>query len=225
MEYLETTQPSFKLTTKKEKAELLLLKNGDQKNVEAYDLTINRSRIIVMASGDAGVFYGLQTLLQLMESGRGYLRCVEIKDEPRFAYRGMMLDISRHFFKKEFVYRQLNMLARYKLNVLQLHLHDTGGWRVQLESHPELTEYSAFRKVSDWDEWVEERYPFCLQTDSGAYGGFYSRKDIKDILHYAAIRHIQVVPEIDLPGHSSDVLHADPQLACDGVNWKQSHEL
>lgn len=225
VEYLETTQPSFKLTTKKEKAELLLLKNGDQKNVEAYDLTINRSRIIVMASGDAGVFYGLQTLLQLMESGRGYLRCVEIKDEPRFAYRGMMLDISRHFFKKEFVYRQLDMLARYKLNVLQLHLHDTGGWRVQLERHPELTEYSAFRKVSDWDEWVEERYPFCLQTDSGAYGGFYSRKDIKDILHYAAIRHIQVVPEIDLPGHSSDVLHADPQLACDGVNWKQSHEL
>lgn len=224
-EYLETTRSSFRLTTRKGKAELLLLKNGEQSNVEAYSLIISPERIVVSASGDAGIFYGLQTLLQLMESGKGRLTCVEIKDVPRFVYRGMMLDISRHFFKKEFVYRQLDMLARYKLNVFQLHLHDTGGWRIQLESHPELTKYTAFRKVSDWGKWVEERYPFCLQTDSGAYGGYYTRKDIKDILHYAAIRHIQVVPEIDLPGHSSDVLHACPQLACNGINWKQSHEL
>ncbi len=224
-EYLEAAQPSFRLTSKRGKAELLLLKNGEQDNVEAYDLTISPTRILVRASGDAGVFYGLQTLLQLMESAKSDLRCVEIKDAPRFVYRGMMLDVSRHFFKKEFIYRQLDMLARYKLNVLQLHLHDTGGWRLQLDSHPELTKYSAFRKVSDWDKWVEERYPFCLQTDSGAYGGYYTHEDIRDILHYAAIRHIEVVPEIDLPGHSCDVLHADPQLACDGVNWKQSHEL
>lgn len=165
-EYLETTRSSFRLTTRKGKAELLLLKNGEQSNVEAYSLIISPERIVVSASGDAGIFYGLQTLLQLMESGKGRLTCVEIKDVPRFVYRGMMLDISRHFFKKEFVYRQLDMLARYKLNVFQLHLHDTGGWRIQLESHPELTKYTAFRKVSDWGKWVEERYPFCLQTDS-----------------------------------------------------------
>ena len=224
-EYLEATQSSFRLTTKKGKAELLLLKNGNQTSAEAYNLKITPARIVVSASGDAGIFYGLQTLLQLMESANGAIPCVEIKDTPRFGYRGMMLDVSRHFFKKEFVYRQIDMLARYKLNVLQLHLHDTGGWRIELESHPELTKYTAFRKVSDWGKWVEERYPFCLQTDSGAYGGYYTREDINDILHYAAVRHIQVVPEIDLPGHSSDVLHACPQLACDSVNWKRSHEL
>lgn len=224
-EYLETTLSSFRLTTKRNKAKILLLKEGVQGNVEAYNLKIKSDSIVVTASGDAGIFYGLQTLCQLMEFANDRLHCVEINDTPRFAYRGMMLDVSRHFFNKEFVYRQLDLMARYKLNVLQLHLHDTGGWRIQLKSHPELTKYAAFRKVSDWDKWVKERYPFCLQTDSGAYGGYYTRKDIEDILHYAAIRHIQVVPEVDLPGHSCDVLHAYPQLACDGVNWKQSHEL
>lgn len=224
-EYFCASLPSFKLTTKKSSAELFLLKNGGQRNKEAYNIMISPTRIVVKASGDTGLFYGLQTLLQLMESSKDSLRCVEIKDEPRFAYRGMMLDVSRHFFNKEFVYRQLDMLARYKLNVFQLHLHDTGGWRLQLKSHPELTEYSAFRKISNWEQWVDAHYPFCLQTDSGAYGGYYTQKDIKDILHYAAIRHVQVIPEIDLPGHSCDVLHADPQLACDGIDWKQSNEL
>lgn len=191
---------------------------------EAYRLCVQPDKIEVTANTGAGLFYGFQTLLQLSHSEK-HIPCMEIEDKPRFAYRGFMLDVSRHFFPKDFILKMLDILAYYKLNVFHFHLADTGGWRIEMDKFPNLTKMTAYRPAENLGEWWKMGNVFCSKEDAGAYGGFYTKEDIREIIHYATSRHITVIPEIDLPGHSRDVLCAYPDLACDKRNYLNSNEL
>lgn len=182
------------------------------KSLQAYQLRVTPTEIRLDAPTTMGLFYGLQTLRQLEEQGS--VVCCEIKDEPRFVYRGLMLDCSRHYWPKEFIMKQLDAMAYLKMDRLHLHLTDEAGWRIQIKKYPKLTEEAAWRTESNWDQWREQGRLYARKDDNGAYGGYYTQKDLKEIVAYAAARHIMVIPEIEMPGHSAEVLHAYPELLC-----------
>ena len=144
------------------------------------------------------------------------IKCCTITDCPRFAYRGLHFDVSRHFRSKEFLMKQIDAMALLKLNTMHLHLTDAAGWRLQIDSYPRLTEFAAWRPWQKWTDWWDSDRTYCEQNDPRAYGGFYSKEDIREIIAYATARHINVVPEIEMPGHSEEVLAAYPQLSCNG---------
>ncbi len=185
---------------------------------ESYKLKITRRGISMEARDEAGLFYGIQTLAQVARQyGIHSLPVMEIDDSPRFAYRGIHLDVSRHFFPKEFIMRQLDVMARYKLNRLHWHLTDGAGWRIEIKKYPLLTETAAWRPVAEWKEWYfKSPRRYCKAEDPGAYGGYYTRQDIIDVIEYARKLHITVIPEIELPGHSEEVLAVYPHLSCSG---------
>lgn len=188
---------------------------------EAYTLSVTRQGIEIRAAGAAGLFYGLQTLLQMARDtgpGTWQVSCADIADKPRFAYRGFMIDVSRHFRSKQFLMRQIDALSRYKINHLHLHLTDAAGWRLEIKRYPLLTQMAAWRKGDTWKQWWQGdgRRRYCHQADSGAYGGYYTQEDMRQIVEYAARRHITVVPEIEMPSHSEEVLAAYPHLSCLG---------
>ena len=173
---------------------------------EGYRLKVEADSIKVWSSDAAGRFYADETLKQLAENGR--IPLVEIEDAPRFPWRGILLDESRHFFGKETLKRTLDQMAWHKLNVLHWHLVDDQGWRLDIPGYPELVKYGAVRPES-------VRHGDRSQTNGVRYGPhYYAEQDVKDILAYAAARHIKVVPEIELPGHVYAVLAAYPELAC-----------
>ena len=205
-------------------AGILLLKTetASPDSPEGYALSVSPERIRIEARTDAGLFYGLQTLLQLAEpaaDGNAWTvpACV-VSDSPRFPYRGFMMDVSRHFRSKEFVKKQMDAMARFKLNRLHLHLTDGAGWRVEIKKYPRLTEFAAWRPEAVWKDWwfKENGRRYCEVGTPGAYGGFYTQDDIRELLAYAAERHITVVPEIEMPAHSEEVLAAYPELSCSG---------
>ncbi len=174
---------------------------------------------------DAGLFYGLQTLIQLTESAgtAGWtVQSTYIEDAPRFDYRGFMMDVSRHFRSKEFVKKQIDVLARYKLNRLHLHLADGAGWRIEIKKYPRLTEFAAWRPQATWKEWWfgENNRKYCEQNDPRAHGGFFTQDDIRELLKYAEERHIVIIPEIEMPAHFEEVLAAYPELSCAGEPYK-----
>ena len=185
---------------------------------EAYQLTVAPGTGVRITGGDpAGVFWGAQTLRQLLgpEAFRrapvasGPVRPVpflEIEDAPRFGWRGMMLDVARHFMRKDDVLRYLDLLAAHKLNVFHFHLTDDQGWRVEIKRHPRLTETASWRARSKYGHRASELW------DETPHGGFYTQDDIREIVAYAAARHIRVVPEIDIPGHSQAAISAYPEL-------------
>ena len=188
---------------------------------ESYTLNISSKGVVIEAGTSAGLFYGLQTLLQWIEPAgqtTGTVRAATIQDSPRFAYRGFMMDVSRHFRSKEFVLKQIDALARYKINRLHLHLTDAAGWRIEIKQYPRLTELGAWRPAERWKDWWqgEGKRQYCEAGTPGAYGGYYPQEDIREIVAYAAERHITVIPEIEMPGHSEEVLAAYPTLACSG---------
>ena len=193
---------------------------ANDKRLQGYELHVSPTEIHLEAPTVVGLFYGLQTLRQLEEQGR--IACCMIKDEPRFVYRGLMLDCSRHFWPKEFIMKQLDAMACLKMDRLHLHLTDEAGWRMQIKKYPKLTEEAAWRTESNWDKWRKEGRPYARKGDDGAYGGYYTQQDLKEIVAYAAARHIIVIPEIEMPGHSAEVLHAYPELLCQGVVDKPS---
>lgn len=177
----------------------------------AYRLTITPKLILLQASGKAGAFYGLQTLLQLLHSGNGrYVQAGEIEDQPRFSWRGMHLDVCRHFFTKNEVKRYLDYLALYKMNVFHWHLTEDQGWRFPMKQFPKLATVSAWRSGSMVGHYRDQRY------DSIRYGGIYTTEDIQEVVRYAAVRHITIVPEIEMPGHALAALAAYPELSCTG---------
>lgn len=188
---------------------------------EGYSLKVSSGQIELKAAKPAGIFYGVQTLLQMLpkeirskEAQVGIdwsIRCGEIVDKPQFPWRGLMLDVSRHWFTKEEVMRYIDQLAEYKMNVFHWHLTDDQGWRVEIKSLPRLTEVGAWRaeRVGDW--WKREPQQ---PGEKATYGGYYTQEDIKEVLAYAKERYVRVIPEIDVPGHSLASLVAYPELAC-----------
>ena len=195
---------------------------------EAYDLQVTRDRIVIEAARPAGFFYALQTLNQLLPSRAVMagvkatdvqawtLPVVTIKDHPRFEWRGFMLDEGRHFYGKEEIKKLLDVMAAYKLNRFHWHLTEDQGWRIEIKKYPRLTEVGAWRnsKVLGWGE---------VKPDGQRYGGYYTQKDAREIVRYAQERFIEIVPEVDIPGHSQAAVAAYPEfLSCDPQN---QHEV
>ena len=197
---------------------IILDLNRDIKQDEGYELEIGES-IRLSAKNPQGVFYGVQTLIQLFYShqdpNRGIiLPDIEIRDYPRFSWRGMHLDVSRHFFDKEFIKKYIDILALHKMNVFHWHLTDDQGWRIEIKKYPRLTEIGAWRADREAMQW-DSRTPQQPGEDA-TYGGFYSQEDIREVVEYAAQRFITVVPEIEMPAHCSAALAAYPQFSCTG---------
>lgn len=180
---------------------------------EAYELDVKSDQIIIRAQSSAGAYYALQTLKQLipLPPVQAQVPQVRIADSPRFGWRGLMLDVSRHFFTVDEVKQYIDLMSRYKLNVFHWHLTDDEGWRIEIKSHPKLTEKGAWR-VERHGRFGEGR-PYPKEGEKNTYGGFYTQEQIKDVIRYAAARNVTIVPEIDLPGHSMALLTAYPELS------------
>ena len=190
---------------------------------EGYELEVTPCHVMLRATGAAGFFYATQTLLQLMPPqvysshpvmlAEWSIPCVRIEDSPRFAWRGAMLDVSRHFFDTGEIKKFLDAMALHKLNVFHWHLTDDQGWRLEIKKYPRLTEVGAWRKSIGFN--LDPRSSNAFGAD-GRYGGFYTQEQVRQIVAYAQERHITVVPEIEMPGHSSAALAAYPQFSCTG---------
>ena len=227
--YLKALPVQLKKAGMKDRKQMLLLlitpKNPQLPSPESYTLSVTPQQILIRATSGAGLFYGMQTLLQLAQpSGAGSysIASVEIEDTPRFAYRGLMLDVSRHFSTKEFIKKQIDALAYYKINRLHLHLTDAAGWRLEIKKYPLLTEFAAWRTDPTWKQWWNGGRKYVRFDAPGAYGGYYTQNDIREILEYARQHYITVIPEIEMPSHSEEVLAAYPQLSCSGEPYKNS---
>lgn len=179
---------------------------------EGYKLRVGRRSIKIEASDSAGLFYAEQTLRQLRE-GDKYPLC-KISDAPQYEYRGVMLDVSRHFFGLDYLKRQINILSSYKINRLHLHLTDAAGWRMEIKRYPLLAQKAAWRTAALWKDWWFGDREYSDSTNG--YGGYYTRDELRELVTYAAERHITIVPEIEMPGHSEEVLAAYPDLSCSG---------
>jgi hexosaminidase len=196
---------------------------------EGYHLSVNAKQVIIRANQPAGLFYGVQTLLQLfpkeVESKtvakgiRWTAPCVEITDFPRLGWRGLMFDVARHFFTKQEVKQYIDAMVRYKYNILHLHLADDEGWRIEIKGLPRLTEIGAWnvKKVGQFGDFIPPG-----PNEPRNYGGFYTQEDIKELVAYAKERFVNIMPEIDVPGHSLAVIAAYPELSCtpEAVNYK-----
>ena len=181
-------------------------------NPEAYQLKVDANQVVISSPSEAGVFYGIQTLRKAVDVAEGSnveLPAVEIKDQPRFGYRGMMLDVGRHFFSIDEIKTYIDMMALHNINRFHWHLSEDQGWRIEIKKYPKLTEIGSMRKETVIGH-NSGKY------DGKPYGGFYTQEQAKEIVAYAAERYITVIPEIDLPGHMQAALAAYPELGCTG---------
>lgn len=182
---------------------------------EYYRLHITPDTMRVAYADSTGLFYATQTISQLRKGD--LLPVCDIEDWPSYEWRGCMIDISRHFFPLSFLKKQVDVLAHYKVNRLHLHLTDAGGWRMQIDRYPELTKKAAWRTESDWTKWwIDNDRRYMREGDPGAYGGYYTKDEMRELVAYAAKKGITVVPEIEMPGHSEELTAACPQLKCEG---------
>ncbi|MFC4722139.1 beta-N-acetylhexosaminidase [Geojedonia litorea] len=197
------------------------IKDGSIKNSEGYELKISTDKIEIRANSDQGAFYAVQSLRQLLppefENGKFnndsvQISCVTITDEPQFAYRGMHLDVARHMFSVAFIKKYIDALAMLKMNTFHWHLTDDQGWRVEIKKYPKLQTIAAFR-----DETLIGHYSNSPQRFDGIrYGGYYTQEQIKEVVAYAQQKHITIIPEIEMPGHSQAAISAYPELGCTG---------
>ena len=189
---------------------------------EGYSLNIGKNNLIELkANTSSGLFYGFQTFRQLCDPALEkeltkdlFIQNCEILDMPKFRYRGMHLDVSRHFFDVDFIKTYLDMISFHKMNVFHWHLTDDNGWRIEIDRYPELTNTAAWRvdrRHEPWKEWSPIK-----KDEKATYGGFYTKEEIKEVIQYASDRHIKVIPEIEMPGHTSEVFSAYPELSCNG---------
>jgi hexosaminidase len=211
---------------------IFFLKTDDATlGTEGYRLSITPKQINIRANTPQGMFYAVQSLLQLLPTevfsmtpikkrGGWKLPCADIEDKPRFSYRGLHLDVSRHFFPVSFVKKYIDLLALHKMNTFHWHLTDDQGWRIEIKKYPKLTEIGSKRKETMAGHYSEQRY------DGTPYGGFYTQNDIKEVVAYAKERFITIIPEIEMPGHALAALAAYPELSCDasktyevGTKW------
>ncbi len=190
---------------------VLRIKQLDHTIKGAYQMEVTNEYISIEASQPIGVFYGVQTLLQLLPVHKTTAINVpqlNIKDMPRFAYRGMHLDVGRHFFTIDFIKKYIDFIAMHKMNTFHWHLTEDQGWRIEIKKYPKLTQVGAYRNGT-----TIGRYPGTGNTNT-VYGGYYTQDQIKEIVQYAAERYIDIIPEIELPGHSSAAIAAYPELSC-----------
>jgi len=210
---------------------------------EGYELTVNTNGVVIRAPTQAGLFYGVQTLLQLLPpeifssnvvAAAGWqMPCVQITDWPRFPWRGLMLDVSRHFYTPAEVETVLDLMALHKLNTFHWHLVDDQGWRIEIKKYPLLTQAGAWRKQSDIERPIAatNAHPAWAEPATskfgadGRYGGFYTQVEIRQVVAYAAARHIKIVPEIEMPGHSMAALTAYAQFSCFGGPYNTDNDL
>lgn len=195
---------------------------GGRCGPEGYMLTVKPERVIVEAETPKGYFYAVQTLLQLLPPEAvspsvvqdivWAMPACQILDRPRYAYRGLMLDVCRHFMPVAFVKKYIDLLARHKMNTFHWHLTDDQGWRIEIKKYPKLTQAGSTRKETMMGHYGQF-YPF--KFDGQPHGGFYTQEQIKDVVRYAAVRHVNIIPEIELPGHALAAITAYPELSCD----------
>ncbi len=213
--YLTETY-NLKLLSKKNNNQIIFKRNSSIKNDEGYELKISEDQIFIEAKNSKGAFYAVQSLLQLLpiksDSKEITIQCLEIKDAPRFSYRGMHLDVARHFFSVKFIKKYLNLMAMLKMNTFHWHLTEDQGWRIEIKKYPKLQEIAAFRDETLVGHYSDQPHQF----DGKKYGGFYTQDEIKDIVKYASERQITVIPEIEMPGHSQAAIAAYPELSCTG---------
>ncbi|URC11746.1 family 20 glycosylhydrolase [Flavobacterium sp. B183] len=189
---------------------------------EAYLLEVNKENITITAKGNAGFIYGLESIRQLLPESiesKSRIKAVKweiptltITDEPRFQWRGLMLDLSRHFFDKNYILATIDRLAMLKMNVLHLHLVDDQGWRIEIKKYPKLTEVGAWRVDQEKAPWNARQ--LTNPDEKGTYGGFLTQEELKEIVKYAAAKNIEIIPEIEMPAHVSSAIAAYPELAC-----------
>lgn len=215
----------YKLKTSGYEAESGIIIFNEKQNLSpgAYLLVVSEDKVIIQSSSDEGAFYAVQSLLQLMppqifsnkkENAKWEIPCMQIEDAPRYKWRGMHLDVSRHFFPKEFIKNYIDYLAMYKLNRFHWHLVDDQGWRIEIKKYPKLTEIGAWRVDREKITWRERERQ--KEGEAATYGGYYTQADIKEIVEYAAERHIDVLPEIEMPAHVLSALSAYPEVSCTG---------
>ena len=207
----------IKLNDDSEKVISLIISSDDSLNTEGYVLNIFNDEINILANSPNGIYYGIQTLNQILDSGQKSNKGItilnmKIVDGPRFKWRGMHLDVGRHFFDISFIKKYIDYIAIHKMNIFHWHLTEDQGWRVEIDSYPKLTEVSAFRDETLIGHYRDEPRKF----DGKKYGGYYTKDEMKEIVEYARKRYITVVPEIEMPGHSRAVLAAYPELSCTG---------
>jgi hexosaminidase len=234
---VEATSYDFKIATstvaQPAKGSILITTKGAKPELgaEGYELTVTADSVVVRAGKSAGLFYGVQSLLQLMppevfaakqtKDVDWKIPCVQIEDQPRFKWRGFMLDVARHFFTKDEVKQLLDALAMHKINTLHIHLTDDQGWRIEIKKYPRLTQVGAWRKDAGFG--LDPKASTTYGPD-GRYGGYYTQDDIREIVAYARGKHIMVVPEIEMPGHASAALAAFPELSCNGGPYTPNAE-
>ena len=191
---------------------------------EAYSLAIHhRKGVTISFSDGAGRDYALQTLSQMTAGGTIHeLQCCEIYDYPRFPYRGLHVDVSRHFRSVDFLKKQIDAMAMFKMNRMHIHLTDAAGWRLQIDAYPRLTQFAAWRPQPTWKEWWAGDRHYAEEGSPEAHGGYYTKEEMRELVSYARARHIEIIPEIEMPSHSEEVLAAYPELGCSGEAYRDS---
>ena len=190
---------------------------------ESYRLEVRKDGVWITSADDAGAFYAQQTLAQMISEDNGVkeVQCCVVNDCPRFSYRGLHFDVSRHFRSLDFLKKQIDAMALYKMNRMHIHLTDAAGWRMEIEAYPKLTSFAAWRPQQKWKDWWYGDRLYVEEGSEGAYGGYYTKNQMRELVEYARQRHIEVIPEIEMPGHSEEVLAAYPELSCKGTAYSQ----
>lgn len=200
---------------------IILTENAaDTLGAEGYNLSVSPQQVIIKSVHAAGVFYGMQTLFQLFPvrsetqiKGSFIIPGVVIIDKPRFGWRGMMLDVGRYFYSVDFIKKYIDYLAMHKMNTFHWHLTDDQGWRIEIKKYPKLTQIGAWREATQYDRATS-------QIDQNPHGGFYTQDQIREVVAYANDRFVNIIPEIEMPGHSLAALVAYPELSCTGGPFK-----
>lgn len=196
---------------------IILTQKGatDSLGEEGYDMSVKSGKAIIRGLQPAGVFYGMQTLLQLLPvDGKNFsIPGVEIKDKPRFGWRGMMLDVGRYFYSVDFIKKYIDYLAMHKMNTFHWHLTEDHGWRLEIKKYPRLTDVAAWRDATQYGK-------ANGQLNKNPHGGYYTQDQVREVLSYAKDRFVNIVPEIEMPGHSLAALVAYPELSCSGGPFK-----
>lgn len=191
---------------------------------EAYQLSVDENRMQLRGGSPRAIISGIYTVIQLLalDKNSAGIAPLEIADQPEYAYRGLHLDVSRHFLTVDYIKKFIDVMAFYKFNQLHWHLTDGPGWRLEIDKYPLLTQKAAWRNYASWQDWWNRGRQYVDEEDPNAYGGYYTKKEAREIVEYALARGISVIPEIEMPGHSEEVLAVYPELSCTGRPYTSS---